>query len=86
MLPSLANLFQIIQILCVCLAVCLSTIGVKIAGPIMTKFGTHISGNGSYLKKLTPHPREVEVGILGGKKIKSPGNVMNSPEKSIKKC
>ena len=26
------------------------------------------SGDGSYLKKLTPHPRGVEVGILGGSK------------------
>ena len=35
-------------------------------------------GDGSYLKKLTSPPKGgVEVGILGGKKIKSPGNVMN---------
>ena len=37
-------------------------------------------GDGYYLKKLTPHPRGVEVGILGGQKIKSPGNVMNCRE------
>ena len=34
---------------------------------------------GSYLKKLTSPPKG-EVGILGGQKIKSPGNVMNCPE------
>ena len=39
------------------------------------------SGDGSYLKKLTSPPKGgVEVGILGGQKIKSPGNVMNCPE------
>ena len=41
------------------------------------------SGDGSYLKKIDlPHPRGVgvEVGILGGQQIKSPGNVMNCPE------
>ena len=39
------------------------------------------SGDGSYLNKLTSPPRGgVEVGILGGQKIKSPGNVMNCPE------
>ena len=32
------------------------------------------SGDGSYLKK------GVEVGILGGKKIKSPGNIKNYPD------
>ena len=37
-------------------------------------------GDGSYLKTLTPHPRGVEVGILGCQKIKSPGNAMNCPE------
>ena len=31
---------SIIQILCVC--VCLSSIGGQTAGPIMTKFGTHM--------------------------------------------
>ena len=39
------------------------------------------SGDGSYLKKIDlPTPGGVEVGILGGQKIKSPGNVMNCPE------
>ena len=40
-------------------------------------------GDGSYLKKLTSPPKGggVEVGILGGQKIKSPGNVMNCREK-----
>ena len=42
------------------------------------------SGNGSYLKKLTPYPRVVEVGILGGTKIKNPGNVMNCSENQKK--
>ena len=37
------------------------------------------SGDGSYLKKLTS-PRGVEVGILGGQQIKSPGYVMNCPD------
>ena len=33
------------------------------------------------IKKITPPPpKGVEVGILGGQKIKSPGNVMNCPE------
>ena len=42
-------------------------------------------GDGSYLNKLTPtQGGGVEVGILGGTKIKSLGNVMNCPEKSIK--
>ena len=31
------------------------------------------------IKKFTP-PKGVAVGILGGQKIKSPGNVMNCPE------
>ena len=40
------------------------------------------SGDGSYLKKidLPTQGGGVEVGILGGQKIKSPGNVMNCPE------
>ena len=40
------------------------------------------SGNGSYLQKNDPPPTPGGggVGILGGKKIKSPGNVMNCPE------
>ena len=40
------------------------------------------SGDGSYLKKLTSPPKGggVEVGIVGGQKIKSPGNVMNCPD------
>ena len=40
------------------------------------------SGDGSYLKKidLLTQGGGVEVGILGGQKIKSPGNVMNCPE------
>ena len=44
------------------------------------------SGNGSYLNKLTPPPpKGVEVGILGGNKIKSPGNVKNCPENQQQK-
>ena len=40
------------------------------------------SGNGSYLNKIDPQPQGGGgVGILGGQKIKSPGNVMNCPEK-----
>ena len=39
------------------------------------------SGDVSYLKKFDlPTQGGVEVGILGGQKIKSPGNVMNCPE------
>ena len=39
------------------------------------------SGDGSYLNKLTFPPKGgVEVGILGGQQIISPGNVMNYPE------
>ena len=40
------------------------------------------SGDGSCLKKnRPPHPMGgVEVGILGGQQIKTPGNVMNCPE------
>ena len=38
-------------------------------------------GDGSYLKHGPPHPRGgVELGILGGQKIKSTGNVMNCPD------
>ena len=38
-------------------------------------------GDGSYLNKFDPtHGGGVEVGILGGQKIKSPGNVMNCPD------
>ena len=38
-------------------------------------------GDGSYLKKIDlPTQGGVEVGILGGQKIKSPGNVMNCPD------
>ena len=32
------------------------------------------------IKKSPPPPKGVAVGILGGKKIKRPGNVMNCPE------
>ena len=40
------------------------------------------SEGGSCLKKNRPsHPRGVEVGILGGQKIKTPVNVMNCREK-----
>ena len=46
--------------------------------------GTHIRidyGADSNLNKFDPpYPREVPGGILGGKKCKSPGNVMNCPE------
>ena len=69
----------IIQIVCVCVrvcvraCVCLSRIGGKTAGPIMTKFGTYIyvdrSGNGSYLKKLVP--RMVQKGGLIGAILRS---------------
>ena len=38
------------------------------------------SGDGSYLKKIAPHPRGVEVVILGGQKLKSPGIFMNCRE------
>ena len=34
----------------------------------------------SIKKNLPPPPKGVAVGILGGQKIKSPGNVMNYPE------
>ena len=51
----------------------------------MTKFGTHVRidlGMVPTYKKMTPPPTSGGggVGILGGKKIKSPGNVMNCPE------
>ena len=32
------------------------------------------------IKKIYPPPKGVAVGILGGQKIKSPGNFMNCPE------
>ena len=42
-------------------------------------------GDGSYLKKidLPTQGGGVEVGILGGQKIKSPGNVMNCPDNQL---
>ena len=55
---------------------------VSVAGP--TKFGTHMRMD----LGMVPIPKQidlptqggVEVGILGGQKIKSPGNVMNCPD------
>ena len=61
----------------VCVCVCVSSIGGQTAGP--TKFGTHMRmdlGMVPTYKKWTSPPK-VEVGILGGQKIKSPGYVMN---------
>ena len=50
----------------------------------MTKFGTHVRIDlgmvPTYNKMTPPNLRGGGVGILGGKKIKSPGNVMNCPE------
>ena len=40
---AIRNIYiYIIQILSVCVCVCLSSIGGQTAGPIMTKFGTHM--------------------------------------------
>ena len=58
---------------CVYECVCLLRIGGQTAGPIMTKFDTHMwidLGMVPTFKKLTSHPRGVAVGILGGQKIK----------------
>ena len=61
----------------VCLSVCLS---VKYRRPNCWTDHDQIwhayadrSGDGSYLKKLTPHPRGVELGILGGSKNQKSG-------------
>ena len=40
--------------------------------------------DGSYLKKLTPHRRGVEVGILGGSKNQKSGKCHEMSRKSIK--
>ena len=53
--------------------------------PCRTPFPMSMFGNGSYLKKIDSQPqRGGGVGILGGQQIKSPGNVMNCPEKQSK--
>ena len=53
-----------------------------------TKFGTHIRvpryGTHSQLKKIDPGAPTQGGGVLGGQKIKSPGNVMNCPENQEK--
>ena len=57
-------LVYIIQILCVC--VCLSSIGGQTAGPIMTKFGTHMRIDlGMVPTKYWPHEWPESVGSLG---------------------
>ena len=54
----------IIQILCVC--VCLSSIGGQTAGPIMTKFGTHMRIDlGMVPTNNWPHEWPGSVGSLG---------------------
>ena len=56
----------IIQILSVCVSVCLSSIGGQTAGPIMTKFGTHMRIDlGMVPTKNWPHEWPGSVGSLG---------------------
>ena len=69
-----------IQILSVCVSVCLSSIGGKTAGPIMTKFGTHMRID---LGMVPPHPRGVEVGILVGSNNQNSGKCHELSRKSI---
>ena len=62
-------------------------LGDQTAGPIMTKVWHAYADrpvDGSYLKKLTPHPRGVEVGILGGSKNQKSGKCDEMSIKSIK--
>ena len=50
----------------VCVCVCLSSIGGKTAGPIMTKFGTHMRIDlGMVPTKYWPHEWPGSVGSLG---------------------
>ena len=52
--------------LSVCLCVCLSSIGGQTAGPIMTKFGTHMRIDlGMVPTKYWPHEWPGSVGSLG---------------------
>ena len=65
---------------------CLSSIGGETTEPIMTKFGTHMRidlGMVPTYKKLTPHPRGFEVGILGGSKNQKSGKCNELSRKSI---
>ena len=56
----------IIQILSVCVSVCLSSIGGQTAGPIMAKFGTHMRIDlGMVPTKNWPHEWPGSVGSLG---------------------
>ena len=56
----------IIQILSVCVSVCLSSIGGQTAGPIMTKFGTHMRIDlGMVPTNNWPHEWPGSVGSLG---------------------
>ena len=56
----------IIQILSVCVSVCLSSIGGQTAGPIMTKFGTHMRIDlGMVPTKYWSHEWPGSVGSLG---------------------
>ena len=56
----------IIQILSVCVSVCLSSIGGQTAGPIMTKFGTHMRIDlGMVPTKYWPHEWPGSVESLG---------------------
>ena len=76
----------IIQILSVCLCVCVS---VKYRRPNCWTDHDQIwhayadrPGDGSYLKKIDPHPRGVEVGILGGSQNKKSGKFHELSRKS----
>ena len=68
------------------MCVCLSSIGGQTTGPIMTKFGTPMRiylGMVPTKKKLPPpHPRGVEVGILGGSKNQKSGKCHELSRKS----
>ena len=63
---SLIRSNTVIQIMSVCLCVCLSSIGGQTAGPIMTKFGTHMRIDlGMVPTKKWPHEWPGGVGSLG---------------------
>ena len=62
----------------------MGSIGGHTAGPIMTKFGTHMRIDmGMVSKKLTPHPRGVVVEILRWSKNQKSGKCHELSRKSI---
>ena len=78
----------IIQILSVCVCVCLSSIGGQTTRTDHDQiWHAYVDrpGDGSYLKKIDPPPKGVEVGILGGQENQKSGKCDELSRKSIKK-